>query len=319
MKFFRLLAFNTEFVELVQFLNHIIKNIPVNPKEIYNKCIKLIEYQKIEINQIELIVDSLFELYPSIMLNALLRRIKYLTNSNLKNESLPEIKTLTHILVVYSEIYPASFKSFFKRIQALILSKKYDLEIKTPAIQIIYNLVKEQPENYFDYMFQIFYLFEKISKSMDLNQKDTYKHQIYSSIRNLYLNQSEKFLHKFAENQESMSMYLIKLMKLKFDPLKDFILDLFLDLLKFYKITYTKGKISEGLLRFYLNFLRFITDNNLENEYFLFSIIKHLNLSTFNLDEIGEELTKTKGNLAKYYKLVIQEIEKSIKIIFNSS
>ena len=96
-------------------------------------------------------------------------------------------------------------------------------------------------------------------------------------------------------------------------------MDLFLDLLKFYKITYSKGKISEALLRFYLNFLRFITDNNLENEYFLFSIIKHLNLSTFNLDEIGEELTKTKGNLAKYYKLVIQEIEKSIKIIFNSS
>ena len=108
-------------------------------------------------------------------------------------------------------------------------------------------------------------------------------------------------------------------MKLKFDPLNDFILDLFLDLLKFYKITYAKGKISEGLLRFYINFLRFLTDNKLENEYFLFSIIKHLNLPTFNLEEIGENLTINKGNLAKYYELVIKEIEKSIKIIFNSS
>ena len=311
LKIFKSFNFNVVSDDLTQFLTHLIKNIPTNPEILFDQCLNLIENGTIKLQPIELLLDGIFETYPSIALKLFLKRISKIK----KNETVStEINLFLNVILNYSEIYSANYKQYFKKIKHLVFSKYFNNEQKSLAIQIMHNVIKEQPNTYFEYIFHIFNAFEKAIK---LNQLNKDLHLLYNSLKVLYSIQSEKFLQVFEKNQTTLSQYLINLMVMKYDILSDFILEMILDFLKYYKNIHAKGKINEELLKFYLNFLKFLENNNLENEYFLFSIINHLNLKTFNLDDIGEDLTKNDKKIKIYYQLVIKEIEKSIKIIYH--
>ncbi|MHA1150306.1 MAG: hypothetical protein ACTSR8_18930 [Promethearchaeota archaeon] len=260
------------------------------------------------------LINPVFDKYPKETLKTIINLIHEISDSD-DNTDINLIQSLYLILLEQSEIYPDIFYEeidvFLDMIKLGLNSNEKNYEV---LAEIYMNVVANRDELFIADFFKLLEISYRISK----NNWNKVKYFLENSIKTIFQNHSVKVFKYFNKKLEKNLPYLLNLMNANNPTLNDIIIEFFIDYLEYQKIFNYNGKITKPLLQDYLNILKTLSQKELYNEFFIFSVVYQLDLKQFDYSNLLSlsSPSKDQGTIETYYKKIINELDEYLNIIF---